>query len=127
MAYNDEINMVLNRISSLGIQISLDDFGKEFSSLNRLNILPIDTLKIDKDFVSDIHDEKDKVVIIDIIIKLAKELGMNIIAEGIETTQQLNYLVSKKCHFGQGFLLSKPVDAEEFAKIAYKVSANKKE
>lgn len=121
-----EINRVLNSISALGIKLSLDDFGKGYSSLNRLKTLPIDTLKIDKDFVSDIHNEKDKVIIIDIIIKLANELGMSIIAEGIETTQQLKYLVSKKCYLGQGFLLSKPISADQFAKLAYANLAKKK-
>ena len=114
-----EVNSVLNSISALGIKLSLDDFGKGYSSLNILKTLPLDTLKIDKEFVSDIHNAKEKVVIIDIIIKLANELGMNIVAEGIETPDQLNYLVSKKCYLGQGFLLSKPVPAETFAKLAY--------
>ncbi|KGP63532.1 histidine kinase [Legionella norrlandica] len=114
-----EVSKVLNIISNLGIKLSLDDFGKEYSSLNRLKTLPIDALKIDKSFISDIHNEQEKVVIIDIIIKLANELGMSIVAEGVETIAQLKYLVSRKCHFGQGFLLSKPLTAEEFAIVAY--------
>lgn len=114
-----QVSKVLNDISSLGIKLSLDDFGKGYSSLNRLNTLPIDALKIDKSFISDIHNEHEKVVIIDIIIKLANELGMSIVAEGIETIPQLKYLISRKCHFGQGFLLSKPLTADEFSSIAY--------
>jgi diguanylate cyclase (GGDEF)-like protein len=119
MRESKEITDVLNRISELGIKISLDDFGKGYSSLNRLKVLPIDTLKIDKYFVSDIQNEKDKVVIVDIIITLARELGMSIIAEGIETTAQLDYLVAKKCNFGQGFLLSKPLSTEKFTRLAF--------
>lgn len=119
MGESNEITTVLNSISSLGIKISLDDFGKGYSSLNRLRTLPIDTLKIDKHFISDIHNGSDKVVIVDIIIKLANELGMNIIAEGIETTTQLEYLVSKKCYYGQGFLLSQPISTEEFTQLAF--------
>lgn len=115
----DDVNTVLNGISSLGVKLSLDDFGTGYSSLSRLKMLPIDTLKIDKDFISDIHNETDKVVLVDIIIKLANELGMGIVAEGIESTQQINYLVAKKCVIGQGFLLSKPLLAEEFAELAY--------
>ena len=126
MTNNEEISKVLHNISALGIKLSLDDFGKGYSSLNRLKTLPIDTLKIDKEFVCDIHSDKEKVVIIDIIIKLANELGMSIVAEGIETTQQLKYLVAKKCSLGQGFLLSKPLPAEQFAKLAYTNLANKK-
>ncbi|MBL7481155.1 bifunctional diguanylate cyclase/phosphodiesterase [Legionella bononiensis] len=119
MGDNEDVNSVLNGISSLGVKISLDDFGKGYSSLSRLKMLPIDTLKIDKDFVSDIHNEKDKVVLVDIIIKLAHELGMSIVAEGIETAAQLKYLIAKKCQIGQGFLLSKPLPADQFEEIAY--------
>lgn len=124
---SEEITIVLCNISKLGIQIALDDFGKEYSSLNRLNTLPIDTLKIDKSFISDIKNEHDKVVIVDIIIKLAEELGMGIVAEGIETKEQLNYLIAKHCHLGQGFYLSKPLPAEEFAKLAYTMETSSKE
>ncbi|RUR18713.1 EAL domain-containing protein [Legionella sp. km535] len=123
MGDNDEVSSVLNGISGLGIKISLDDFGKGYSSLSRLKMLPIDTLKIDKDFISDIHNEKDKVILVDIIIKLAHELGMSIVAEGIETTHQLKYLISKKCHIGQGFLLSKPLPPDQFEVLAFEQTA----
>lgn len=81
--------------------------------------MPINTLKIDKSFVSDIVNENDKVIVIDTIIKLAQELGMNIVAEGIETEEQLNYLISRNCYIGQGFLLDRPLTAEEFESKAY--------
>jgi diguanylate cyclase (GGDEF)-like protein len=126
MGNSEEVHQALESISALGIKLSLDDFGKEYSSLNRLNTLPINTLKIDKSFVSDIHDVNKKVVIIDIIIKLAYELGMNIVAEGIETREQLNYLISRKCYIGQGFLFSKPMKNEAFFKLAYKPQGNKR-
>jgi EAL domain-containing protein (putative c-di-GMP-specific phosphodiesterase class I) len=90
-----------------------------YSSLSRLQSLPINILKIDKLFVANIHSESDKVVVIDTIIKLAHELGMTVIAEGIETEAQLNYLISKKCYLGQGFLLNRPLSAEKFEEIAY--------
>jgi diguanylate cyclase (GGDEF)-like protein len=121
----EEVNKVLNNISNLGIKLSLDDFGKGYSSLNRLKTLPIDTLKIDKDFISDIRSEHEKVVLVDIIIKLASELGMSLVAEGIETEQQLNYLISRKCPFGQGFYLSKPLSANAFAQLAYHIKQGK--
>ena len=123
---SQEIHKVLNKISDLGIKLSLDDFGTEYSSLNRLRTLPIDSLKIDKTFVSDIHSVDNKVIIVDIIITLAKELGMSIVAEGIETDEQLKYLVSRKCYLGQGFLLSKPIPAQEFSKLAYDKKIKKK-
>jgi len=119
MEDSDEVSQGLKNIDELGVRISLDDFGMGYSSLSRLQSLPIDTLKIDKLFVADIHNEKDKVVIIDTIITLAQELGMGIIAEGIETQEQLNYLIMKKCTLGQGFLLNKPLSMAEFEKIAY--------
>lgn len=119
MGSDDEVNYVLNSISSLGVQLSLDDFGKGYSSMSRLKMLPIDTLKIDKDFISDIHHEYDKVIIVDIIIRLATELGMTIVAEGVETIQQLNYLIARNCHIGQGFFLSPAVKKDEFAALAY--------
>lgn len=112
-----EVRQLLTNITSLGIKLSLDDFGKEYSSLNRLRTLPIDSLKIDKSFISDIKSETEKVIIIDMIITLARELGMSIIAEGIETEEQLNYLISRKCYIGQGFLFSKPISAKKFAKL----------
>ncbi|MCP0913973.1 EAL domain-containing protein [Legionella sp. 27cVA30] len=109
----------LRQIDKLGVHISIDDFGMGYSSLSRLKSLPIDTLKIDKLFVSDIQNEQDKVIVIDTIIKLAQELEMNIVAEGIETEAQLNYLIARKCYFGQGFYLSKPLTADNFEALAY--------
>ena len=119
MKNNEEVNLELINVGALGANISLDDFGMGYSSLSRLNSLPIHTLKIDKLFVAEIHNEVDKVVVIDTIITLAHELGMTAIAEGIETQTQLNYLISKKCLLGQGYFLSKPLTTDAFEKIAY--------
>lgn len=119
MESNEEVSSALHNIGTLGTQISLDDFGMGYSSLSRLKALPINTLKIDRSFIADIQNEIEKVAIVDTIIKLAHELGMTTIAEGIETREQLNYLVAKKCHIGQGFLLNKPLTADVFEKIAY--------
>ena len=119
MEKHEDVGLELAHIGSLGTKISLDDFGMGYSSLSRLKSLPINTLKIDKLFVSDIHNEIDKVIVVDTIIKLAHELGMTPIAEGIETQAQLNYLVSRNCLVGQGYLLNKPLTAEAFEEIAY--------
>ena len=119
MKNNEVISFGLKNIGALGACISLDDFGMGYSSLSRLNSLPINTLKIDRLFVAEIHNESDKVIIIDTIIKLAHELEMTIIAEGIETEAQLNYLVSRKCLLGQGFYLNKPLSAEAFEREAH--------
>lgn len=119
MKNNETVSEGLTNIGALGTLISLDDFGMGYSSLSRLQSLPINTLKIDKLFVSNIHNKISKVVIIDTMIKLAHELGMSVIAEGIETEAQLNYLVSKNCFLGQGYLFNKPLPADQFEKIAY--------
>lgn len=120
MKSNEVVSLALQNIGTLGSIISLDDFGMGYSSLSRLQSLPINTLKIDKLFVANIHHEHDKVIVIDTIIKLAHELGMNVVAEGIENETQLNYLVSKNCFLGQGYLLSKPIPADLFEKLVYK-------
>jgi EAL domain-containing protein (putative c-di-GMP-specific phosphodiesterase class I) len=119
MENNDIVNDGLKNISALGSIISLNDFGMGYSSLSRLQALPINTLKIDKLFVANIQSKSDKIIVIDTIIKLGHELGMGVIAEGIETEAQLNYLVSRNCFLGQGFLFSKPLQANVFEKIAY--------
>ncbi|KTC66422.1 sensory box protein (plasmid) [Legionella adelaidensis] len=109
----------LQEINSLGATITIDDFGMGYSSLNHLKSLPIKTLKIDKLFIAEIKNSTDKVVVIDTIIKLANELGMSIMAEGIETEEQLDYLLARNCLQGQGFYLSKPLTAQEFESIAF--------
>lgn len=102
---------VLKQLKSLGIQLCIDDFGKGYSSLSRLHEFPIDTLKIDMSFVSRIGQENGGEEIIQTIITLAHSLGMNTVAEGIDTTQKLKKLQELGCDFGQGFLFSKPVDS----------------
>lgn len=109
----------LEAISNLGIKLALDDFGKGYSSLARLRQTPVYALKIDQLFVEDIKNEKDKVATVDIIINLAKELDMRIIAEGIETIDQYEYLRKKGCDYGQGFLMSPPISIEAFEKLAF--------
>ena len=108
---------VLNKLRSMGIHVSLDDFGTGYSSLNYLKRLPIDTLKIDKSFVDNITiDAKDE-IIAKAIIELAHNMGLDIIAEGVEYEQQLHFLKMHKCDKAQGFLFSKPVPAVEFERL----------
>jgi diguanylate cyclase (GGDEF)-like protein len=104
---------ILNQLKELGTQISVDDFGTGFSSLSYLHRFPIDTLKIDRSFVSTMSDGSENGEIVRTIISLAKNLGMEIIAEGIETIDQLHQLKILKCEYGQGFLFSRPVPKEE--------------
>lgn len=102
----------MNSLSDLGVILALDDFGTGFSSLSYLKRLPLDIIKIDRTFVSGIGVEKTDEAIVDATIVLAKRLNMHCIAEGVETTEQLAYLTKRHCHYIQGYLYSKPVDAE---------------
>jgi diguanylate cyclase (GGDEF)-like protein/PAS domain S-box-containing protein len=109
--------VILNKLRSMGIHVSLDDFGTGYSSLNYLKRLPIDTLKIDKSFVDNITvDPKDE-IIARAIIELAHRMDLDIVAEGVEYAQQLNFLKEHKCDKVQGFLFSKPVPWEEFEQL----------
>jgi len=104
----------LNEIKRIGLNISIDDFGKGYSALNYLKVFPIDAMKIDMQFIQGINKEKGNVAIISSMITLAHDLGVHVVAEGIETPEQLNVLREKKCDFGQGYIFSKPIPAEEF-------------
>ena len=102
----------MNELSALGVILALDDFGTGFSSLSYLKRLPLDIIKIDRSFVSGIGIEKTDEAIVDATIVLAQRLNMHCIAEGVETREQLDYLTKRNCHYIQGYLYSKPVDAK---------------
>ena len=102
---------MLKQLKALGIQLCIDDFGTGYSSLSRLHEFPIDTLKIDRSFVSRIGADNSGVEIIQTIVTLARSRGMDIVAEGIETPTQLQKLRELGCELGQGYLFSKPVDS----------------
>jgi EAL domain-containing protein (putative c-di-GMP-specific phosphodiesterase class I) len=107
----------LNRLHCRGLSISIDDFGTGYSSLGYLKHLPIDILKIDRVFISDIMtDEYDK-NIVKSIISLAHGLNLKVIAEGVETQEQFELLRNMSCDEIQGYLFSKPVDAESATKL----------
>lgn len=101
---------ILKQLKSSGIEFSLDDFGTGYSSLSYLHQFPFDTLKIDRSFVNSIGDNIEKLGIVRAIVTLARNLGMDTIAEGIETVNQLTRLKALKCEYGQGYYLSKPLD-----------------
>jgi EAL domain-containing protein (putative c-di-GMP-specific phosphodiesterase class I) len=104
---------VLGELRALGFPISIDDFGTGYSSLIQLTKLPITELKIDKSFVTSmVNDSKGKIVI-ECIIGLSKRLGLSVVAEGVETEMQLNYLKSLNCDVIQGYLLSPPVASDK--------------
>jgi len=114
----DSINK-LNALRELGIKTSMDDFGTGYSSLSLLQELPLDILKVDKSFVSCIHSglKADKGAIAAAIIAMSHSLGLQVIAEGVETEQQFAFLQDMGCHIMQGYLFGKPMPASEFEKL----------
>jgi len=107
----------LNELKLLGLNISIDDFGTGFSSLGYLKRLPIDTLKIDKSFVADATVDPDDAALVMAIIGLAHNLRLKVVAEGVETEDQLKFLHLLRCDEIQGYLISKPVSADMFTKL----------
>jgi diguanylate cyclase (GGDEF)-like protein len=103
-------NVILRGLKKLGMQIYMDDFGTGYSSLSQLYNFPLDALKIDRSFISRIDSEVKLRDIVHIITQLARNLGMNVIAEGVENTDQLLLLKDMGCHYAQGYLFSKPLD-----------------
>jgi len=107
----------LNEISTLGVLISLDDFGTGYSSLSYLKKFPINKLKIDQSFIFDMLKDKESESIVDTVISLARSLGLESIAEGVETKEHMDSLRLKGCNQIQGYYFSKPIPAEQFAQL----------
>jgi diguanylate cyclase (GGDEF)-like protein/PAS domain S-box-containing protein len=108
---------VLNRLRTIGVRLALDDFGTGYSSLAHLKRLPIDVLKIDKSFVDDIPFHQDDMEIAATIISMGHILGFKVVAEGVETLEQLTFLHEKGCDMYQGYFKSKPLPPEEFEQL----------
>ncbi len=111
---------LLHRINQMGFRLSIDDFGTGYSSLSYLKRLPINTLKIDRSFVQDIETSPDDTAIINAIIAMAQSLKLNIIAEGVETQEQLNFLKTRECNIAQGYYFYKPMSAQSFERLILK-------
>lgn len=103
----------LLQLKEIGVKIELDDFGTGYSSLNYLKRLPIETVKIDKTFIDDIGSEQHGTNITDLIVRIAHKIGLKVVAEGVETQQQIELLSHYQCDTVQGFLISKPLPEEE--------------
>lgn len=108
---------LLMALKSLGVTFSLDDFGTGYSSLNYLKRFPIDCLKIDQSFVRDLDGNEDDLAIVTAIIVMAESLNLYTVAEGVETSEQLELLRSRRCTLAQGFLLGRPVSADEITRL----------
>ena len=110
MAYPERSSLVLSELKALGVHISIDDFGTGYSSLSRLQGFPVDTLKIDRIFISKIDTDSETSEIVRVIITLAHNLGLKVTAEGAETAEQVSLLKELKCEFVQGYFFARPGD-----------------
>ena len=111
---NAEANTLkLQRLKNLGVQISVDDFGTGYSSLSYLQRFPLDQLKIDRSFIMEIDSSTTQVPIVKAVISLAHDLGLNVVAEGVETPLQLEHIKHLGCEEYQGYLCSKPLLGDE--------------
>lgn len=108
---------VLGGLRALGVSLLMDDFGTGYSSLNYLHSFPFDVLKIDRSFVGRMTDGDQPLQIVRTIVELARVLGMDVVAEGIETCEQLRLLLQMGCRYGQGFLFAKPMTAEAVGQL----------
>jgi EAL domain-containing protein (putative c-di-GMP-specific phosphodiesterase class I) len=113
----DQVVNMLKDMEKVGIKTSLDDFGTGYSSLSYLKRFPIYKLKVDQSFVRGLPGDEDDAAITRAIIGMGKSLGLRVIAEGVETREQLEFLRAEGCDEIQGFLFSKPIPAEEFEKL----------
>jgi diguanylate cyclase len=111
---HSQVAQSLKAIRALGVQLALDDFGTGYSSLTYLRRFEIDELKIDRSFIADCHDDGNDAAITAAIVVMARRLGLRVVAEGVETPAQLNFIRSQGAHSFQGYLFSKPLAAPEF-------------
>ena len=111
MTHADQTLATLRELKELGIQLAIDDFGTGYSSLSYLHRFPMDTLKVDRSFVSAMHSDHRRSEIVRTIIAMSQHLAMSVIAEGIETTEQATALRDMGCAYGQGYHFARPLEA----------------
>ena len=119
----EEALAVLSRLRDLGLRLAIDDFGTGYSSLAHLKRFPLDLLKIDRGFIHDIPNSGDDMAISSSVIALGHAMGLKVLAEGVETQEQLSFLQDKGCDFFQGYFCSRPLPAEDFARLLEKAGA----
>lgn len=113
----DRAMEILHELKSMGVSIALDDFGTGYSSLSHLTRFPIDTIKIDKSFVRDVCENAGHAAIVSAIVAMAHSIGLKVVAEGVETQPQLDFLKALGCDLIQGYLLGRPVSGEAFVRF----------
>lgn len=113
----DDTIELMSRLRELGVRVSMDDFGSGYSSLNVLTKLPLDVLKLDKEFLRDFENDSDEKIIIPGIIDMAKKMNLNVVCEGVETMEQVEFLRGVDCDIAQGYFYSKPMPLDVFSKM----------
>jgi diguanylate cyclase (GGDEF)-like protein/PAS domain S-box-containing protein len=108
---------ILTKIKEMGVRLAIDDFGTGYSSLAQIKRFPIDTIKVDRSFIRNVPDDYEDKAIIEAIISMGQTLSLTVVAEGVETQEQMNYLKEHSCNEMQGYYFSKPVSADEFASL----------
>ncbi len=111
------------QLRELGVLLSIDDFGTGYSSLNYLKRFPLDILKIDRSFITDITTNSNDRAVVEAIVSLSHHLKMKVVAEGVETKEQLDFLREQRCHEIQGYYLAKPLPVDEFRDFVRKYRA----
>jgi EAL domain-containing protein (putative c-di-GMP-specific phosphodiesterase class I) len=107
----------LNQIKERGIALAIDDFGTGYSSLSYLKNFPLDRIKIDRSFLAEVVQSRDDAAIVAAIITMAATLNLRVMAEGVETREQLDFLIDRGCHETQGYFFSRPITAEALAAL----------
>jgi EAL domain-containing protein (putative c-di-GMP-specific phosphodiesterase class I) len=109
----DTTSGILDALSAMGVRIAVDDFGTGYSNLSYLKRFPVNTLKLDRSFIHDLPDSADCSTIVSSVIRMAHGLHLQVVAEGVETLQQLKFLQAHNCAEAQGYYFSKPIDSDE--------------
>ncbi len=110
----EEVILSLHQLSEHGMKLAIDDFGTGYSSLAYLKRFPVNTLKIDRAFITDISSDNDDVAIVEAVLGLGKHFNMKVVAEGVEDEEQLNFLKSQGCDIAQGYFISKPLSSDQY-------------
>jgi len=116
----DDVAEKMQELKAHGLQFSIDDFGTGYSSLAYLKQLPLDTVKIDQSFVRDITTDPNDAAIVESILAMSSRMGFRVVAEGVETQEQLEFLTTRECDLYQGYLYSRPVPVEKFEMLLQK-------
>ena len=110
----EEVISSLHELSQFGMMLAIDDFGTGYSSLAYLKRFPVNTLKIDRAFITDISSDNDDVAIVEAVLGLGKHFNMKVVAEGVEDEEQLKFLKTQGCDIAQGYFISKPLSADQY-------------